>query len=825
MRTFSNLSIKQKLIVLAMFSSGMALVVACSLFLVFDIVMCREEMIKSLRMHAAIVGQNSTAALKFDDGNDARQTLMSLRADPHVVDACIYGIDGKVFATYVGRDGAQAQVPPEVPVLGHRFASQHLEVCELVLLEGHPIGSVYVRSDLGELHDRITRYAVTLLGVFCAAAGLALFLASRLQRFIAGPIQHLAETARVVSAERNYTVRAVRESSDELGQLIDGFNEMLEQIQIRDAGLKSHQDHLEEQVAQRTNQLQKLNTELSGAKDRAEAASRAKSNFLANMSHEIRTPMTAIVGYSDLMLEPQQTLSDRQDCLQIIRRNGRHLMALINDILDISKIEAEKMTVERLPCDLPNMVIDVASLMRPKAVDKGLEFKVKFEGSIPQQISTDALRLKQILVNLIGNAIKFTQKGRIEIRVECRPTEQSSEVHFHLTDTGIGMTPEQVQRLFQPFNQADDSMTRKYGGTGLGLTISKRLAKLLGGDITLQSLHGVGSTFSVVIDGGSLAGTTMRTDVTEAILSDVPAPVEEVVHLEGRILLAEDGLDNQRLISLHLRRAGAEVTIADNGRIAVDLTCANTFDLIIMDMQMPELDGYGAASELRRHGFTLPIIALTAHAMAEDRHRCLQAGCTDYMTKPIDKQHLLMTINAHLREARKAAAGGAAVAAPAAASQPAVLAEIATATTAIAPPAAPVPTVAQAVPAVPAAATPVKGDEIASDYANDPDMREVIAEFVARLPGQVAGIRRMLDEQNLEELRRAVHQMKGAGGGYGFGQITALAARAEQAVKDGGPLDTIAAQVEGLVQLVRRVQGYDVKCEQPQGTPAETAQA
>jgi len=795
MRLFSNLSIKRKIIVLAMFSTGMALLVACSMFMAFDVMMCREEMIKSLKMHAAIVGQNSTAALSFNDGNDARQTLTSLRADPHVVDACIYGTDGKVFATYSGRDGAQAKVPEKIPEEGYRFADQHLQVSQKILLDGRCIGTVYVRSDLSELHDRIMRYAFTLVGVFCAAAGLALFLASRLQRFIAGPIQHLAETARTVSTDRNYSIRAVKESTDELGQLIDVFNDMLEQIQLRDAGLKSHQDHLEEQVALRTEELQKLNTELGAAKDRAEAASRAKSNFLANMSHEIRTPMTAIVGYSDVMLEPNQTLSDRQDCLQIIRRNGRHLMALINDILDISKIEADKMTVERIPCDLPHLVIDVASLMRPKTVEKGLEFKVDFSGPIPQVVSTDALRLKQILVNLLGNAIKFTHNGRIELKVECAPTATSSEIRFILSDSGIGMTPEQVGRLFQPFNQADDSMTRKYGGTGLGLTISKRLAKLLGGDITLQTVQGIGSTFTVVIDGGSLEGITMRTDVTEAILSDVPAPVEEVVRLEGRILLAEDGLDNQRLIALHLRKAGAEVTIADNGRIAVDLMAKQPFDLIVMDMQMPELDGYGAASELRRRGFTIPIIALTAHAMAEDRARCLSAGCTDYLTKPIDKQQLLATINGHLREVKKANAAGGATMAPAAP---------------VAAP-APEPVFAAAEMPVDAPASTVSaanGETLASTYASDPDMREVIEEFVGRLPSQVFGIRRLLEEKNLEELRRAVHQMKGAGGGYGFADITTYAAKAEQAVKEGCPLEKISAEVESLVQLVRRVQGY-----------------
>jgi signal transduction histidine kinase/DNA-binding response OmpR family regulator len=791
MRFFSKLSIKRKIIVLSMLSTGMALLLACAMFMVFDVIMCREDMIKSLRMHAAIVGQNSTAALSFNDGNDAKQTLTSLRADPHVVDACIFGTDGKVFATYGRRDGAGAKVPEQAPAEGYQFADQHLEVCQKILLDGRDIGTVFVRSDLSELHERIMRYSFTLVGVFCAAAGMALFLASRLQRFIAGPIQHLAETARTVSKERNYSIRAVKESTDELGQLIDVFNDMLEQIQLRDAGLKSHQDHLEEQVATRTEELRNVNADLSAAKDRAEAASRAKSNFLANMSHEIRTPMTAIVGYSDVMLEPNQTLSDRQDCLQIIRRNGRHLMQLINDILDISKIEADKMTVERIPCDLPHLVIDVASLMRPKMVEKGLEFKVDFAGAIPQTVSTDALRLKQILVNLLGNAIKFTHKGRIELKVECQPKGNSSEIRCLISDTGIGMTPEQVARLFQPFNQADDSMTRKYGGTGLGLTISQRLARLLGGDITLQTVQGIGSTFTVVIDGGNLEGIEMRTDVSEAILCDMPAPVEQVVRLEGRILLAEDGLDNQRLISMHLRKAGAEVTIADNGRIAVDFMAKEKFDVVVMDMQMPELDGYGAASELRRRGFTLPIIALTAHAMAEDRARCLNAGCTDYLTKPIDKQLLLSTVNAHLREERKARGLSAATAATPVAE-------------------APIPAAATAMPASPEPVRPAAGAQtLQSTYASDPDMREVIDEFVGRQPAQVFAIRRLLEENNLDELRRQVHQMKGAGGGYGFGDITTYAAKAEMAVKEGGTLERISAEVESLVQLVRRVQGYD----------------
>jgi CheY-like chemotaxis protein/HPt (histidine-containing phosphotransfer) domain-containing protein len=397
--------------------------------------------------------------------------------------------------------------------------------------------------------------------------------------------------------------------------------------------------------------------------------------------------------------------------------------------------------------------------MRPRALDKGLDFNLKFKGAVPQHITTDALRTKQILVNLLGNAIKFTHMGSIELSVECTPGEESSQIRFHIKDTGIGMNQSQVTRLFQPFTQADESMTRKYGGTGLGLTISQRLATLLGGDISVQSQPGAGSTFTVTIDGGSLAGVALRTDITESVLAGAPAPAERRIQLRGRILLAEDGLDNQRLISMHLRKAGAEVTIADNGRIAVELARTQEFDLIVMDMQMPELDGYGATSELRRRGYSKPIVALTAHALAEDRSRCLQAGCTDYLTKPIDKFQLLSTIDGHLQASKQSGQ-------------------------------------AQTQP-------------IRSKFANDPEMLELIAQFTDKLPEWVRDLRRQLEEQNLQELRRVAHQMKGAGGGYGFHQITELAAKAENAIKDSTTVEGIAEQVNALIDLVRRVEGYN----------------
>lgn len=397
--------------------------------------------------------------------------------------------------------------------------------------------------------------------------------------------------------------------------------------------------------------------------EQAQAASRSKSEFLANMSHEIRTPMTAILGFADQLKLPDLTDEQRRSAIDTIHRNGQYLLEIINDILDLSKIEAGKMSMERIATPLAD-VLDVVALMRVRAEAKQLPLRLRFDGPLPQTINTDPTRLRQVLINLIGNAIKFTDRGYVEIAVWLQPASEESPrplLQFEITDTGIGVSPAQISRLFQPFQQADSSTTRKYGGSGLGLTISQRLARKLGGGITVKGEPGAGSCFKLSIDPGDLTGVPhMQPDGLSSSLQPKPesAPIDSSALTSCRILLAEDGPDNQRLISFILRKAGATVEVVNNGRAALEVAWAagrsgRPFHVILMDMQMPELDGYCATSELRRRGYSGPIIALTAHAMDGDRARCIAAGCTDYATKPINREQLLAAIAAVMTPAQR----------------------------------------------------------------------------------------------------------------------------------------------------------------------------
>lgn len=408
-------------------------------------------------------------------------------------------------------------------------------------------------------------------------------------------------------------------------------------------------------VTERTRQLEQTNAALSReietrrlaeqclvrAKELAESASRAKSEFLANMSHEIRTPMTAVLGYADLALDELHDPSRLAEHLGVIRRNAQHLLTVINDILDLSKLDAGEMRAVVTRVCPTDTCTGVAEMLRVQADAKGLDLTVLTAPGTPDAIITDAVRLRQILLNLVGNAIKFTERG--SVRIELSHADHTTTVRVR--DTGIGIDPEQLENIFLPFHQADASTTRRHGGTGLGLSIARRLAHLLGGDLTAESKLGAGSVFTLTINAPATSAALPTPQATTTPLPPaLPRP------LAGRrILLAEDGPDNQKLISFLLTRAGAEVAIAEDGQAALELASRTQppFDLILMDMQMPRMDGYAATRALRERGDRTPVLALTAHAMSGDRQKCLAAGCDDYLTKPVDRDALIQTCARH----------------------------------------------------------------------------------------------------------------------------------------------------------------------------------
>lgn len=436
---------------------------------------------------------------------------------------------------------------------------------------------------------------------------------------------------------------------------------VLAEIFIEALMRKRGRDQLEEYASA----LQKANQTLEKLRQAAESANRAKSEFLANMSHEIRTPMTAILGYADILADSLQQ-PEQKKAIEIIRRNGQHLLSLINDILDLSKIEAGKFSLDVSSCPLQAIFSEVMSMMRMHAKSRGLDLKLEYVKAVPQMIRTDPVRFRQILINLVGNAIKFTEKGEVRIRVACLdPQGPEPRIQCEISDTGIGMTEEQMARLFQPFQQADTSITRRFGGTGLGLSISYRLAKALGGEITVRSTPGQGSIFTVTLPTGPLEGVPFLEHPSEtSVFPPIPAPSPAPTSLPTaggkifcKILLAEDGEDNQRLITYLLHRLGAEVEVVDTGQKVLEKIFGTSeepqplsknspspFDLILLDMQMPVMEGYETVRRLRQGGYSGPVIALTALSMKEDRQKCLDAGCDDYLSKPIDRETFYVTI-------------------------------------------------------------------------------------------------------------------------------------------------------------------------------------
>lgn len=602
----ADLSVTRKLALVVLLTSMSTLIMASLALGVYDRRIAIESLQERASQLASLLETNSAAALLFQDQDAANQLLAGLNSQSDVRAAAIYSADNLPFARY----GTLFAGSESIPASDASFFTDNLYVIyRAIELDGERLGTVHAEIDLTSTNLRTMRFAAVVCGLLLLVPTATWFASKRLQSFVSGPILKLVETARQVSDTKDYSIRAEKRSNDEVGLLIENFNQMLGQIEERDVRLRGEGDRLEQEVAVRTRELVETNERLEVATTEAVAGSQAKSEFIANMSHEIRTPMNGILGMAEILLDSELTSAQR-GFVRTVWESAEDLLSIINDILDFSKAEVGKLELERAPFSPRSCAESVAQLMSGRAHLKGLELVNEIGDGVPEHVVGDGTRLRQVLTNIVGNAIKFTEQGEVVVRQSFEAGDDGfGTIRFEVVDSGIGIRAEQQEQIFEGFTQADSSTTREFGGTGLGLTISKRLVEMMDGSIGVSSTPGVGSTFWF----------TVKVQLTEL---ESPSAPSTGVDLEGcRVLIVDDNASNRAVLDLQVSRLGGTGVAVGSGEQAMavlrreDTTGRReAFDIALIDMSMPGMNGTDLVRALRTDPITsgLPVVLLSS---------------------------------------------------------------------------------------------------------------------------------------------------------------------------------------------------------------------